>query len=181
MTAQLNEQFIKDALKSQLHASLDMLGESIEKCPESLLYSGEYRNAVWQVAYHTLFFTHLYLCRRNEDFLPWEQHQADNQNPDGIPGDSDPASDLPLTPEPYTKEQLLEYTAYCKALVDPSVDGMDLASEDSGFPWYKVPKFEHLLVNLRHIQHGAAQIADRLRFRLDTGVSWAGKRKTNRT
>jgi len=171
----LNEEALKSALKSQYHASLDMLGQTIEKCPEDLWYSTEYKNAFWQLAYHTLFFTHLYSCLRSEDFIPWIKHQKDNQNPDSIPGDPDPDSELPLIPDPYTREQLLEYWGFCKGIVNEFVDIMDLQNAESGFSWYQISKIEHQLVNIRHLQHGAAQLADRLRSRLDIGIRWAGK------
>lgn len=174
---QLDEKAVKDSFKSQYHASLDMLGEAIEKCPEDLWYSKEFTNAFWQVAYHTLFFTHLYLCGRNEEFVPWPKHQKDSQNPDGIPGEPDPDSKLPLIPDPYTKEEVLEYWGFCKGIVDEFVDKTDLSGSDSGFSWYPISKFEHQLVNIRHLQHGAAQLADRLRLKLDTGVRWVGRGK----
>ena len=50
---------LKAALKSQYHAALAMLRESIERCPDALWYSHTPTNAFWQVAYHTLFFAHL--------------------------------------------------------------------------------------------------------------------------
>jgi len=171
----MNEEALKSALKSQYHASLDMLGQTIEKCPEDLWYSPEYKNAFWQLAYHTLFFTHLYLFLRSEDFIPWIKHQKDNQNPDSIRGDQDPDSTLPLIPDPYTREQLLEYWGFCKGIVDDFVDNMDLQNPESGFSWYNISKIEHQLVNIRHLQHGAAQLADRLRSKLDIGIRWVGK------
>ena len=173
----LNQQHFKDALKSQYHASLDMLGETIEKCPVELWTSQEYRNAFWQVAYHTLYFTHLYLSPGNDEFIPWIKHKKDNQNPDCFPGDPDPKSDLPWMPDPYTKEELLEYVEFCKSIVDEFVDNTDLSRQDCGFPWYKVSKFEHQLVNLRHLQHGAAQLADRLRQKENVGINWVGRRR----
>ena len=87
-----------------------MLSEAIGKCPEDLLLDKEFRNTFWQLTYHTLFFTHLYLFLRNEDFIPWEKHQEDIQNPDGIPGDPDSKSYLPLIPYPYTKDQLVVHS-----------------------------------------------------------------------
>ena len=57
-------------LKSQYHAALAMLRHAIEKCPTDLWYSKEQANAFWQTAYHTLFFTHLYLQPTAEDFRP---------------------------------------------------------------------------------------------------------------
>lgn len=173
----LNSATVTDALKSQYHAGLAMLKESVEKCTDQLWYSKEFTNAFWQVAYHTLFFTHFYLSKSNDDFIPWEQHQSNNQNPDGIAGDPDPESTLPLIPEPYTKTQALEYCEFLGKSIDGFVDAIDLESADSGFYWYPISKFEHQLVNLRHLQHGAAQLADRLRQKLGTGVNWAGRRK----
>jgi hypothetical protein len=59
-------------------------------------------------------------------------------------------------------------------MVDAAVDALDLESGSSGFAWYPIPKLEHQLVNLRHIQHHTAQLADRLRAFADIGVSWRG-------
>ena len=46
-------------------AGLSLLRQAIEKCPEDLWYSTEQVNAVWQTAYHTLFFAHLYCWLRS--------------------------------------------------------------------------------------------------------------------
>jgi hypothetical protein len=35
-------------------------------------------------------------------------------------------------------------------------------------------KIEHQILNVRHIQHGAAQIADRVRTATDVGTDWVG-------
>ena len=42
---------------------------------------------------------------------------------------------------------------------------------------YKVPKLEHQIISLRHIQHHAAQLADRLRATADVGIDWIGARR----
>ena len=161
-------------LKSQYHASLAMLREAIELCPDDLWLSKAHQNAYWQIAYHALFFTHLYLHGDHAAFRPWKEHQSANQNPDGIPGPPDPASKLPLVPEPYTRAQALAYWDILNGMVDGAVEALDLQSPQSGFPWYKMSKLEHQLVNLRHVQHHAAQLADRLRAALDTGIRWVG-------
>ncbi len=165
---------LKAALKSQYHAALAMLRESIERCPDALWYSHTPTNAFWQVAYHTLFFAHLYLMPTEADFRPWAGHQRDVQHPDGIAGRVDPESTLPLIPAPYAKADALAYWAFCDAMVDAAVDVLDLDSDASGFPWYHIPKLEHQFVNLRHIQHHTAQLADRLRSFDDIGITWRG-------
>jgi len=166
---------MKSALKSQYHAGLAMLRQAVEECPDALWEDETPTNAFWQIAYHALFFTHLYLMPRLEDFRPWPGHQSDVQHEDGIPGPADPESELPLIPDPYSRKDVLAYCDFCEALVDEAVDALDLDSPESGFHWYLVPKVEHQLVNLRHMQHHTAQLADRLRSTVDRGVRWVQK------
>lgn len=173
MDATLPAAAIKDPLKNQYHQALATLREAIELCPDDLWLDTRPRNAFWQVAYHALFFAHFYLGQHATSFQPWAEHQRDNQNEDGIPGDPDPKSRLPLIPRPYSKEQALRYWAIVDRMVDEAVDAMDFTRNESGFH-YRMSKLEHQLVNLRHIQHHAAQLADRLRDTLDVGVKWKG-------
>jgi len=165
---------VRVALASQYHATLAMLREAVERCPEELWDSSEHTNAFWQIAYHALFFTHLYMQPDEAAFVPWLGHQSDVQHPDGIAGPADPASDLPLVPEPYTRPQVLAYVEFCEGLIDAAVEALDLEGRESGFHWYPIPKFEHQLVNLRHLQHHAGQLADRLRNEEGVGVDWKG-------
>lgn len=161
-------------LKNQYHASLAMLYDTIAQCPDDLWYSQIPTNAYWQVAYHALFFAHLYLMPGESAFQPWAKHQTNNQNPDGIGGPPDPASTLPLIPSPYCRTDALEYWEFIDDHVDEWFDALDLDAGASGFPWYKTSKLDHQLVNIRHIQHHAAQLADRLRAHSNIGTKWAG-------
>ena len=165
---------LRSILKSQYHAALAMLRESLERCPDDLWFSKEPTNAFWQIAYHTVFFAHMYLHRNEAAFQPWEQHQTAVQHPDGIPGSVDPESPLPLIPDPYTREQVLAYWSVCDRMVDQAIDTLDLDNPDCGFYWYSVSKLEHQIVAIRHIQHHAAQLADRLRAAEDIGIRWVG-------
>jgi hypothetical protein len=169
-----NNKQLESILKSQYHAALAMLREPIDRCPDDIWLSREQINAFWQTAYHTLFFTHVYLLPGKEAFRPWRHHQSEVQHPDGIPGPVDPNSTLPLIPEPYTKQQVLEYWTLCDAMVDDAIEALDLDSPESGFSWYKVSKLEHQIISIRHIQHGAAQLAARLRSSLNIGMDWVG-------
>ena len=62
-----------------------------------------------------------------------------------------------------------------EGMIDAAVDILDLSSADCGFSWYSVSKLEHQIVNIRHIQHHTAQLADRLRAATGDGVRWHGK------
>jgi hypothetical protein len=180
MTDSIDTAILRSIIKSQYHAGLAMLREAIDLCPEDLWYSTDPRNAFWQVAYHCLFFAHLYLQADHTAFRPWEQHQSEVQHPDGIPGPPRPGSPLPLIPQPYTRAQALAYWDICDRTVDAAVDALDLHRAECGFPWYKMSKLEHQFVSIRHVQHHAAQLADRLRAALDTGVRWVGAGRPQR-
>ena len=134
----ISDEAVRVALRGQYHAALAMLREAIELCPDDLWLDDAPRNAFWRVAYHALFFVHLYLLDRPEDFVPWEGHQGDVQHPDGIAGPPDPASDLPVGPEPYSKSQVLTYWSICDSMVDERLESMDLQSPTSGFYWYPI-------------------------------------------
>jgi hypothetical protein len=168
---------LRRILCSQYHAGLAMLRQAIERTPDDLWVSPAYPTRTWQLAYHTLFFTHLYLQPDEQAFRPWPKHVADVQYPDGIPGPADPESHRPLVAEPYSRAAVLEYREHVDGMVDAMVESLDLLSEESGFHWYPVSKLEHQLINLRHLQHGAAQLADRLRAACDLGIDWVGARR----
>jgi hypothetical protein len=165
---------LRPLLLAQYRAGLDMLREAVELCPGELWEDGSQTNAFWQVAYHALFFTRYYLQPTSENFRPWDGHQEDAQHPDGIAGPADPASPLPLLPRPYTKAEVLDFWRVCQAALEADLAALDLESAESGFPWYPISKLEHQLVNLRHLQHHAGQLADRVRAATGRGVRWVG-------
>jgi hypothetical protein len=156
---------IQAILKSQYHASLAMLREAIELCPTGLWTSDAYTNPFWQVAYHALYYTHLYLQPDEHGFAPWEHHRPDHHR-----FGPRPASAGPLVP--YAAAELSDYGRHCDALVDSAVDRLDLTAASSGFSNYPMPKLEHQLVNLRHIHHHTGQLADRLRQVAGKGIAW---------
>lgn len=162
---------VQAALKSQYHASLAMLKQAVEQCPDDLWAGGNYPIAFWHVAYHTLFFTHLYLHPSLEAFRPWAQHREEYQFFDEVPW---PPHNLPRIGEPYTKQQILEYWKFLNELVDAAVDRLDLDAPECGFPWYKMPKLDHQINNIRHLQHHTALLAGRLRQANGTDVQWVG-------
>jgi hypothetical protein len=123
-----------------------------------------------------LFLAHLYVQPNEDAFKPWKDHQGNVQHEDGIAGPPDPNSTLPLIPEPYSRAQVLEYWSFCDGMIDDALDAFDPLDSESGFSWYKVSKLEHQIVNIRHIQIGAAQLGARLRSKLDIGVQWVGSR-----
>jgi hypothetical protein len=72
---------------------------------------------------------------------------------------------------------MLAYWSFCDEMVDRAVDALDLQSSESGFSWYKISKLEHQILNIRHIEHHMAQLADRLRATTGIGIKWVGARR----
>jgi hypothetical protein len=161
------------ALKSQYHAALKTLRLAVEQCPDDRWnMPADGLAAFWRVAYHTLFFAHVYLQQDESLFRPWAKHQQDVQSLGPIPSDQDRQ---PEPCQPYTKGDILEYLGVCDGMVDNAVDALDLDAPQCGFPWFSMPTLEHQLVNIRHIQHHAAALSSRLRREAEIAVPWVGK------
>jgi hypothetical protein len=150
------------ALKTQYHGAMAMLKQAIEQCPDELWTAAGRGAPFWQVAYHTLFFVHLYAQPGSTGFVPWDVEL------EGI-------EDLRRRPEKVMgKTELLDYWSRCDAMVDVWVDAIDVDTETCGFSWYQLPKLDHQIVNIRHIQHHAAILAARLREADGTDIRWVG-------
>ena len=158
------EKEIKSGLKSQYHASLEMMRRCINECSEELWTSDQMVNPYWRVVYHTLFFFRLYLFQHLDDHKRWEHHKPGSHNMSMDPD----AKEV----EPYSQREMIELVDHCRDLIDSKVDSTDLTAENCGFHWYKVPKLEHMMVNLRHLQHHVAQLQDRLRNVENKGINW---------
>jgi len=162
---------LRKVLNSQYHAAAGMLREAIERCPDELWAATIHPNPFWHVAYHGLFYMHLYLQPSEVDFRPWQKHREEYQYMGSVPG---PAGRPPKIAEPYSKVEVMQYADFCISIIGPAVDRLDLDLPESGFWWYKMSKLEHQFVNIRHIQHHAAQLIDRLGAAGAGGFNWAG-------
>jgi hypothetical protein len=156
----------KRIVQSQVLASLKMLEEAIIKCPESIWFDPSPKNRFWHVAYHAVFYTHLYLQPSESDFFPWEKHL------EGIAS----LDDLQETPEiePYTKDEVLWYLSFCREQVKAILPRLDLHGEDSGFHWLPFSKLELQFYNIRHLQQHIGELCERLGREAGVDVSWEG-------
>lgn len=161
---------IRAAITGQYHASLAMLRQAIELCPDEVWLTGTHPRHFWRIAYHVLFYTHWYLEKESEDVVRWEK---DREHCACLWEDED--GSLPPEMEPYSKAEVLQYLDQVDASVDAKVDAMDLDSPESGFYWYKIPKLDHQLMNIRHVQHHVGQLAELLMAN-GVEVDWIGRR-----
>ena len=71
---------------SQYQAALEMLKQTIAKCPEPVWNSPDDKTKFWHIAYHALFYTHLYLQDSEQTFIPWSKHRKEYQFLGQVPG-----------------------------------------------------------------------------------------------
>lgn len=154
-----------DIVSSQIRAALRMLRFAIEACPDELWDRESDHNRFWVLAYHTLYFTHLYLSPSEEEFEPFERQVSGH----GGYGKTDLGNWLDLTAaDAFNKTDVLAYCDHIDARVSELVVSTPFDAE-SGFSWLKFSKGEAHLYNLRHIQHHAGQLTERLRQ--EAGIS----------
>lgn len=160
---------MKKELTSQYMASLQMLKTSIEKCPDGLWNDNSYRNIFWQVIYHTLHYTNLYLSKNEESFKPWEKHV---QNLHRFEHSNSRLNRNEETFQ-YSKSELIDYVALITDQVGNRIIKEELI-EQSGFEWLPMNKLELHLYNLRHLQHHIGQLNERLGQHGISGLTWIG-------
>lgn len=117
------------------------------------------------IAYHAVFFTHLYLGQTVDDFHPWEKHR------DGVTDLW--ADENPAILEAYSRADVLRYIDSVDKMIDDTVDRLDLESEITGIPWYKdMGKLEHEILNIRHLQTHVGQLSELLMANGIDGDYW---------
>ncbi len=160
---------IKRALKGQYHAGLAMLRQAFERCPEEVWTSGAHPRHPWRIAYHALFYTHLYLMTHEAAFQAFGNHRPSAR----VLWDDDD-EDTPVL-EPYTISESLAYADHLDANLDAWVDAIDLDSRESGFSWYSIPKLDHQILNIRHLQGHVGQLSEHL-FAANVDLDWISSR-----
>jgi hypothetical protein len=160
---------IQEIIISQYQAALEMLKQTLAKCPDSLWDSPSDKTRVWNIAYHALFYTHFYLQDTAQSFTPWSKHRKDYHRIHQVP-QPPPA---PQFGEPYDKESLLEYLAFCQRQVAERVPHLDFESP-SGFEWLPFDKLELQIYTIRHLQGHTGELMERLGTRADVEIDWVG-------
>ncbi len=122
---------MKPIIESQYGASLAMLGDAIGRCSDALWVDDAYKHRFWRVAYHTLFFTDLYLSVSRERFEAWAKH-VDELEALGPMIHKD--GKLPKAGPVYAQEDVAAYCGLVIEKVHSAVDELDLEGE-SGFFW----------------------------------------------
>ena len=156
---------IQRALIGQYRAALAMLRDTLTQCPEVAWTKGDHPRNFWRIAYHALYYTHLYAMPSEADFVPWEKHR--------------PCTDLwenPPVLEAYTKPELLEYLEFIDSNIQAWVLNLDLDSPETGISWYKnMEKLDHQILNIRHLAGHVGQLSELVMLAGVDEVSWSSR------
>lgn len=155
---------IRAAIISQYAAALEMMRQTILKCPDSLWHDASLRNQCWRVAYHALFYVHFYLHPTERDFVPWSKHR--NEVESYITGQ-------PERPDakPYSQGEVLEYLDFCLEQVQSKTASLDWQAE-SGFSWLPFNKLELQFYNIRHLQQHVGELSEQLSDKTGIEINW---------
>ena len=159
----------KAATISQYRAALAMLEQAIGECPEAMWNAPDPPNRFWQVAYHSLFYTHLYLSESLDSFKPWPRHIEGYEALGHMPNSSEPPE-----VETLSKEVILEYLEFCQNEVTEKISTLNVEAP-SGFHWLAFDKVELQYYNIRHLVLHTGELCERLGTRAGIDVNWVGK------
>ncbi|MCJ7700083.1 MAG: DinB family protein [Anaerolineales bacterium] len=160
---------IQKVIQSQYLASLEMLKNAVIQCPQNMWLDPQPKNKFWHIAYHAIFYTHLYLHPSEETFKPWDKHREEYEFMGPMPW---PPHNLPKIGEPYTQAEVLEFLAFCQQQVTEILPALDLESDQSGFFWLPFGKLELQFYNIRHVQLHTGELCERLGTEAGIDVDW---------
>jgi uncharacterized damage-inducible protein DinB len=142
----------RESLWQQFGAAIDTLALNLAACPDALwreqVWNDPYAEC-WNVVFHVLFWTDLYLSGSEEGFAPPAPFTLDELDPSGR-----------LPERPFTRNELEGYVAYvrekCRSTIlalsdERAADLCKLGPREFRF-------VELLLYTLRHVQDHAGQL-----------------------
>ena len=156
---------VKEAVWNQFGASIDMLENAINACPDEHWATD---TRFWYQAFHCLFFLDYYLTREPKNFAPPTPFTLSEFNPDGE-----------MPERIYSKAELLGYLQFCREKCRNLLAELEEAGfkarwiNESGTMDFSMA--ELLLYNMRHVQHHAAQLNLILRQTIDNAPDWVSR------
>ena len=159
----MRENELRAAVGGQFGAALDMLENAIRACPDSLWGDRTRNPQFWYLAYHTIFYTDLYLSPGQEGFQPPAPYTLSEYDPSGA-----------MPPRVYTRPELLSYLDHGRRKLRGVIDSLtdEAAAERLAFGSITGSRLEVLLYCTRHIQHQSAQLNLILRQATHSAPGW---------
>lgn len=153
-------------------AAVEMLKQAVIECPSEMWDAPTDTPKFWHIAYHALFYTHLYIQPTEQTFVPWSQHRPEYQFMGQTPW---PPHAPPQIGAPYTPAEVLEYVTVCQQAV---IECMPQLNWDgpSGFSWLPFGKLELQFYILRHLHQHVGELMERLGTRANIHIHWVVRR-----
>ena len=166
---------IQPILAAQYGAALAMLRAAVTCADRATWHAFVGQFPFWQVSYHTLFYTDLYLSRGEGAFQPPPFHREGYSQLGPVAWL--PPSDV-VVDQPYAQDVIAGYVDACvaKAKRETEAETEATLAGPSGFEWLRFTRLEGHLYNLRHVQHHTGQLAAALRRQGLAGVEWVGSK-----
>lgn len=161
------EKTLQQSLWNQFGASIDMLENALQLCPQE---KWDTQTKFWYNAYHCLFFLDYYLTPDAAYFMPpppFTLSEFEDTLPERV----------------YTKDELINYLQACRKKCHEIIYG--LTDETAVSIWtnqsrtMSYPVIELLLYNMRHVQHHAAQLNLLLRQDINDAPDWVSRAGDN--
>ena len=158
----------KNVLWAQFGAAIDMFGNAVTACPETLWGSRLQDQEFWYVSYHALFWLDLYLSDSVEGFAPPAPFTLDELDPTGL-----------LPDRIYTKAEIQTYFDHCRQKCRTTVDGLtdERVLQKCTFGQREYTVLELLLYNMRHVQEHASQLSLILGQQTGSAPGWVARAK----
>lgn len=139
----------RNALASQLAASIQAMENSITACPPNVWGERIGPHEFWYLVYHTAFWLDCYSTSTPESYVPPAPYTL---------GEMDPAGVYPE--RVYTKDEMLAFLAHSRtrALRELLALTPESAAERWRFYSYDLSRFEAFLNTNRHVQHHVGQL-----------------------
>jgi hypothetical protein len=154
---------MKKIIWSQFGASIKMMENAIKACPDELWGDRTQNPEYWYLVYHTLFWLEFYLTDSPDDFTPLTPFTLSELDPEGL-----------LPERVYTRTELLTYLEHgrnkFKNIIEKLTD--ETANKHYKYGSVEMSFGELLLYNMRHVQHGTAQLNLILRQKTDSAPGW---------
>jgi len=164
---------IRQSIANQYGAGLKMVEDAIEQCQAEQWTGKVGKVAFWQVSYHVLFCTDMYLSPEISRFKPQPFHR---ENYNFLERQPFPPFKKVVADQPYDKATLLGYVKTCRKRVIECMKGEteSILAGPSGFHWIPFPRAQLHLYNIRHIQHHTGGLNAFLNRTQGKGAAWVG-------
>ena len=164
---------LRELLAHQYEAALSTLNLCIARCPDASWNESVANWRFCQAAFHAVFWTDLYLQPDDDvDALKRQPFHVQHARTFGNYEELEDRPQVLLYGRPF----VLSYLGHVRLKAQETIarESADALSGPSGFHWRKCSRAELHVLNIRHIQHHAAQLSLRLRLDAHVEIPWVG-------